>query len=181
MLGVGIVAEVIFERHWSMPSSETFTMQPVEKLLKRRVGSGLGWMDPFAGENSPAQWTNDLNPEKPTQHHLEADEFCKLVDSENLLVKGGLFDPPYSPRQIKEVYDGIGQKWDGLSSFYSKVKDKIEAVALPGCEVISFGWNSQGMGTGRGFKLLEIHLIAHGGAHNDTIVVVEKKVQGRLT
>jgi hypothetical protein len=32
------------------------------------------------------------------------------------------------------------------------------------------------MGKGRGYQMEELLLVAHGGAHNDTIVVVERKV-----
>jgi len=40
--------------------------------------------------------------------------------------------------------------------------------------VISFGWNSGGIGKTNGFEILEILLVAHG-AHNDTICTVERK------
>ena len=31
------------------------------------------------------------------------------------------------------------------------------------------------MGTGRGYELVEVMLVAHGGAHNDTICIAERK------
>ena len=40
---------------------------------------------------------------------------------------------------------------------------------------MSFGWNSSGFGNTRGYVVEEILLVAHGGAHNDTICVVERK------
>ena len=46
--------------------------------------------------------------------------------------------------------------------------------------VISCGWNTQGMGKQNGFEIIEILLVCHGGAHNDTIVTVERKTQGNL-
>ena len=42
--------------------------------------------------------------------------------------------------------------------------------------VIHFGWHSNGFGKMRGFKIIEIMLIAHGRKHNDTIITVEKKI-----
>lgn len=39
--------------------------------------------------------------------------------------------------------------------------------------MLSFGWNSAGMGL-EGFRRLEILLVAHGGAHNDTICVADE-------
>jgi hypothetical protein len=55
--------------------------------------------------------------------------------------------------------------------------DEIARVVRPRGKVISFGWNSNGMGEGRGFKKLKILLVYHGGAHNDTICVVEQKMK----
>ena len=40
---------------------------------------------------------------------------------------------------------------------------------------ICFGWNSMGFGLKRGYELLEVLMVPHGGAHNDTIVTVERK------
>lgn len=42
---------------------------------------------------------------------------------------------------------------------------------------ICFGWNSVGFGKQRGFEIIEILLICHGGHHNDTIVTVERKIR----
>lgn len=43
--------------------------------------------------------------------------------------------------------------------------------------MITCGWNSGGIGQGLGFEIQEILLVPHGGWHNDTIVVVDKKVR----
>ena len=58
---------------------------------------------------------------------------------------------------------------------YKRVRDALDRVMLPGGVVLSFGWQSAGMGIGRGYKLIEILLVAHGGGHNDTICVAERK------
>ena len=80
------------ERKWAMPNKWTFTIYPIRDLLKEEVTEGL-WVDPFAGENSPASITNDLNPERPTTHHMDALEFLKSLDSN--IADGVLYDPPY--------------------------------------------------------------------------------------
>jgi hypothetical protein len=46
----------------------------------------------------------------------------------------------------------------------------------PGGIVLSFGWQSAGMGIGRGYELIETMLVAHGGGHNDTICIAERKL-----
>lgn len=65
-------------------------------------------------------------------------------------------------------------------SFWTKLKSKIAHIIKPNGIVVSFGWNSNGIGQVLGFELIEIMLVAHGGAHNDTIVTVERKLQTKL-
>jgi hypothetical protein len=49
---------------------------------------------------------------------------------------------------------------------------------MPGGGIaISCGWNTNGFGKARGFKIIEIMCVAHGGSKNDTIVTVEKKIE----
>ena len=163
-------------REWAMPSFATFTIKPIKILLDKYVGDGKNWIDPFAGWNSPAQFTNDINPKAPTLQHSEADIFVKNLLDEKYQA---LFDPPYSNRQISEHYkeSGLQPNWrDTSAEFYSRVKDPLASKIKKGGYVISFGWNSSGMGKNRGFEIIEILLVAHGGAHNDTIVTVEKKL-----
>jgi hypothetical protein len=62
------------------------------------------------------------------------------------------------------------------SSFWGDLKKEIERVTKSGSIVISFGWNSNGIGKTKGFKIVEILLVAHGGNHNDTICTVEVKL-----
>ena len=42
--------------------------------------------------------------------------------------------------------------------------------------VITCGWSSGGVGKSNGFEIQEILMVAHGGNHNDTIIVVDKKI-----
>ena len=171
---------MLIERKWAMPSAETFKIKPIAELLKRYKAGG-GWIDPFAGKNSPAEITNDLNPKLPTKYHLEAIDFLKQLKGSNYA--GGLYDPPYSLRQIMECYEGIGCKIDkkwATTKFYSEAKTYLADKIKPNGYVISFGWNSIGMGKKRGFEIVEILLVSHGRLHNDTICTVERKVQSKL-
>ena len=163
------------QRQWAMPSRHTFTIKPIATLLSKYIGDGTGWIDPFAGENSPAEITNDLNPNKPTKFHLHAKEFAMQLDGK---YKGVLFDPPYSLRQVKECYDEIGVKLfqDDTQRFPQNVKEVIAPKIENGGYAITFGWNSQGFGKNLGFEILEVLLVPHGRSHNDTIVTVERKL-----
>lgn len=169
---------VFFTRMWAMPNHQTFLIRPIASLLNRYVGNGKNWADPFAGNNSPAQYTNDLNPEMDTKHHLEAVKFAKTVLKGKKL-DGVLFDPPYSFRQVSEHYRILGRKAtrkDTSMVFYEKVKSALCNKIRSGGYAISFGWNTNGFGVTRGFRIVEIMTIAHGGSKNDTVVTVEKKL-----
>ena len=165
------------KREWAMPNADTFSIPPISALIGQYIVGD--WVDPFA-RNSPFKKyciaTNDLNTEMNTTHHVEALEFLKQFADESL--DGVLFDPPYSPRQISECYKSVGMKVhmeDTQSSFYSERKREIARIVKPDGVVISFGWNSGGIGKSLNFDLEELLLVAHGGAHNDTICTVERK------
>jgi len=173
---------MLFERVFCMPDHQTFRMSPVRDLLHRYVAAGQVWADPFAGWNSPASLTNDLNPSTPAEFHMDAELFVRQRCPD--VLDGALFDPPYSPRQIAEVYKSVGLAV-GLEEtqngrLYKRVKDALHPKIRAGGHVICCGWNSMGMGINRGYELIEVLLVPHGGAHNDTIVTVERKTQGHL-
>jgi hypothetical protein len=164
----------------AQPSAWTFTIPLIRGFVGKYVGSGIGWIDPFAGQNSPAEFRNDLDPATPAAFHMEAAEFCKMMTGP---FQGVLFDPPYSYRQITEHYTAVGKKAsrvDTSAQFYGRVMNAICDKVAVGGHALSFGWNSSGFGKRRGFEIVEILLVCHGSHHNDTICVVEKKIQGHL-
>lgn len=167
-----------------MPSAWTFSIKPINELLKRyKVGEG--WIDPFAGKFSSAEWTNDGHPDRNARFHLDAYEFantCEQLTGRPSFV-GVLFDPPYSNRQISEHYKEIGKKASALDTsarFYSRIKSELGRKVQKGGYAISFGWNTVGFGKKNGFEITEILLVSHGGARNDTLVTVEVKVSESL-
>ena len=168
---------MIINRIWAMPNKWTFTIKPIKELLERYVGNGKNWIDPFAGEYSPAEFTNDINPERNAIFHLDSLDFCQQMTGP---FNGLLFDPPYSNRQISEHYKSIGRKVTALDTsqnFFSRVLNEIAPKIKINGLAISFGWNSAGVGKKRGFKIIEILLVPHGGHKNDTIVTVERKIK----
>jgi len=152
------------ERRWAMPNKRTFDINPIRKLIERHsITVGDNWIDPF-----------------PYPYKKDALEY--LSEFKDGSVEGILFDPPYSPRQLKECYDNLGMVLhDTKSSVWSKWKDEIARVIKPGGKCISFGWSTNGLGKSRGFEIIYILLVAHGGNHNDTICTVEKKIQNTLS
>lgn len=169
---------MVIERKWAMPNKWTFTIRPIAELLQDEITNGL-WVDPFCGENSPAQVRNDLNPDNSYAHtHLDAIEFLESLPCE--YADGVLLDPPYSTRQISEHYKAVGKKitgWHTSAGWTSKIKNETQRILKPGGKVICFGWNSMGLGINRGFQMNRVLLVPHGGSKNDTIVTVETKLE----
>lgn len=183
-MGVGVnMAETIndmknirIERIWSMPNKNTFEIAPIKSLILEEVDLTLLWIDPFASRNKIASITNDLNPVYDTEYHMDALDFLKMFDDES--VDGVLYDPPYSPRQVSECYNDVGYNvtWDTTkASFWGNHKREISRIVKKGGKVITFGWNSGGIGFKYGFEITRILLVPHGGWHNDTICTVEVK------
>lgn len=165
---------MIIKRIWAMPNKKTFSIKPIKELIEKYVKNPGNWIDPFAGESNIAGVTNDLNASKNALYSMEALDFLKIQHDN--YSEGVLFDPPYSPRQLKECYDGVGEVLhDTKSSVWSSWKDEISKKIKVGGYCLSFGWSSQGLGKNRGFEIIEILLVPHGGNHNDTICVVEKR------
>ena len=164
------------ERVWAMPSKNTFEIKPIKTLLQEEIDPTKFWVDPFANRNKFASVTNDLNTEYDTDYHLDALEFLKLFEDES--VDGVLYDPPFSPRQVSECYHNFGREVTQettRASFWSNHKREISRIVKPYGKVITFGWNSNGIGLKYGFHIQRILLVPHGSHHNDTICTVEMK------
>ena len=96
-------------RRWAMPNRDTFTIKPIAELLDRWIKATDVVIDPFAKNAKRGTWTNDLNLNTTAQYHMHAEEFCKMLADKGVIADVVPFDPPYSPRQAKECYEGIGQ------------------------------------------------------------------------
>lgn len=170
------------ERIWAMPNKWTFTIKPIRELLGEEMfldDKLLGvWLDPFAGQHSPAQIKNDLNPSSNASSHMDALLFLKCQPTGSCY--GVLFDPPYSITQAKQCYEGFGMDKLDIKptsmEYWAECKNEIARVLEPGGKAICFGWSSMGLGKNREFEMQRILLVPHGGSKNDTIVTVERKL-----
>ena len=166
-------SNISIERIWAMPNKNTFEIKPIHDLIVDEITDGI-WIDPFANRNKLASITNDLSTEFDTDYHLDALDFLKMFDTDS--VDGVLYDPPYSPRQVSECYNNVGYNvtWDTTkASFWGNHKREISRIVKIGGKVITFGWNSGGIGYKYGFEIQKVLLVPHGGWHNDTICTVE--------
>ena len=149
--------KIEFERHWCMPSHKTFTIKPFKELIAAELGSN--YVDPF-----PYPFVKDAIDYLKTIHDNSVDHL--------------VFDPPYSQRQLKEKYHSAGLSFNHPmnNSYWSNCRKEISRIVKSTGKVISFGWNTNGIGIKHGFKITKVVLVAHGSQHNDTIATVEVKI-----
>ena len=178
---------MILNRTWAMPNSITLSIPPIKDFVLRwaKEGGAEGLViDPFARNSSVGEVTNDLNPDTSAEYHLYAEEFLEMM----LTAYGErsigviIFDPPYSMRQVKEVYEQYGTgKFTGHDSRnvgrWSDERVLCDRLLSDRGIFLQFGWNTNGMGKKYGFEIEEILLVAHGGAHADTICMAERRVE----
>lgn len=169
---------MIINRSWAMPNKHTFSIKPIKELIQRYINGKEYIIDPFVRE-SPFKkicLSNDIDTNIKADYNIDALDFLKKQKNKFELC---LFDPPYSPRQVSESYKNVGiavNMQTTQSSFWTNIKKEISRIVIHGGYCITCGWNSGGIGKKYGFEIVEILLVAHGGWHNDTIVVVEKKI-----
>ncbi len=163
-----------------MPSGDTFSVQPIGDFVRSYLTASSVSVDPFARDKRWATHTNDLNPETQAEHHMDAEKFMITLAAQGVKADLVIFDPPYSPRQISECYKSVGMevgmKETQSALLYQRVRNAIVPVLTEDAIVLSFGWNSVGMGKKHGFEIIEIMLCCHGGAHNDTICLAERRL-----
>jgi len=169
-----------FSRTWAIPNSDTFNIKPINDFVLSYLSLSKISVDMFARNNCLSIYNNDLDFTTKAEYHMDAEVFLKMLYQKEIKADLIIFDPPYSPRQISECYKkiglNVGMKETQNAALYKRVKDAIIPICSDNAIVLSFGWNSCGMGKNNGFEQIEIMLCAHGGAHNDTICVAEQKI-----
>ena len=151
----------MIKRVWAMPNHRTFDIKPIKEFIKENIG--LDYVDPF-----------------PYPFKEDAITYLKKIETNSKLSL--VFDPPYSQRQLKEMYHSNGLSLDHPmnNSYWSNCKKEIARIIKPNGKVISFGWNSGGIGIKNGFEIEKILLVNHGSQHNDTICTLEVKATSEL-
>lgn len=159
---------VTIERFFEMPRKMTFQMPKLRQWVEDRLeGSVLNLFGGVVRLKDAVH--NDINPALLNDGDLCRDAFDlaawrDLPASFDCVV----FDPPYSAHQAVVSY-GIKK-----AQRVTHARDVVEYVLKPGGRVISFGYNSTGMGAGRGYSKESILLVNCGGSHNDYIVTSER-------
>lgn len=129
------------ERAWAMPNGRTFTIKPIRNLVRDvcfdarcEVGEDVVIVGPFANESQFGTVTNDLNPEMPTDYHMDALAFLRTLADESADIV--LYDPPYSITQAAELYKSYGKEKLEVNvanmAYWARCKDEIARVLKPG-------------------------------------------------
>ena len=144
----------------------TFSVRPIRQWVERICEGRV--LNLFAGPTLLALYEvrNDLDPVMPAHHHLDALELVSSWTGEAFQTI--LLDPPYALRKSMELYQGR------ICSPFRQLKDALPRILQPGGLVITFGYHSIVMGSGRNFRPERICLFSHGGAIHDTIATAER-------
>lgn len=172
------MSRIRFSRHWAMPNANTFAVPVIGQFVREYLNGSRISVDPFSRNCRWATHTNDLNPETAAEHHLEARDFLRMLVAKGVRADLLIVDPPYSPRQIAECYSVAGLKPTMIDTqsarLMSECRDLLTQIATPNAVCLTFGWSTVGMG--KGWKIEHIMLVSHGGAHNDTICMAERRI-----
>ena len=117
---------VLLRRTWAMPNKNTFSIKPFKELIekyKKQLPEGAIILDPFANSNKNGTITNDIDPQYDTDYHLDAKDFLKLFDDNS--VDMILYDPPFSPNQVKVCYTKL-EKNSRLGKHFNCILVKSE-------------------------------------------------------
>jgi hypothetical protein len=161
-----------FQYWFEMPNQWTFIMPKIQQYLLKIVQKHQKILIPFAGEyrfpKMEKHWIYiDIEPNKP-QPYIQGNTLNvlpKLQEKFDLIIS----DPPYSFFQAHTTY-----KNKDLISM-TAIKEEYNRLLVGGGQIISFGFNSTGMGKKRGFTKIELSIVNQGGNHNDILILLEQK------
>jgi len=158
-----------FERIFEMPRKWTFQMPKLRSWMEDRIeGHTLNLFGGVTRLSGDVMY-NDLNPDLPADLRRDAYDLAQWADSPASF-DTVIFDPPYSAFQAVKTY-GVKK-----AQLVTHARDVVEYVLRPGGRVISFGYNSTGMGASRGFEKEALLLVNCGGSHNDYICLAERHI-----
>jgi hypothetical protein len=153
------------------PKKFTFQQPKLKKWTEKWCKGKV--LNLFAGETMllADEYRVDSNKDMKADWYGDAFEFVRDTDMKFDTI---ILDPPYNLRKSREAYKG-----HYMSSFM-KIKNELNRILNDGGRIITFGYDSVGMGKKKGFEKIAICLVCHSGDHNDTLCLVEEKVNSML-
>jgi len=76
-------------RVFGRANKDTFSCKPIKEFVQRYLEAAEVSIDPFARNKDWFTHTNDLNPETSAQHHMDAEEFLRLMSSQGVIADLG--------------------------------------------------------------------------------------------
>lgn len=174
-------------REFAWPSKDTFSIPVLYDFVKRYHKHSAVSLDPFARNFTLATYRNDLNPNTLAEYHLDVFDFLKLMldklgeRSVDLII----FDPPFSPRQLKESYEEAGKGFKTTDAWrtcgWRDEKALCNMLLKQNGVFLDFGWDNGGI-MFSGYEILEVGIVVHGGGSNATLCMAQRKVvsQGNM-
>jgi len=153
------------------PKKFTFEQPQLKKWTERNCKGKV--LNLFAGKTTllADEFRVDMNREMKANWYGDAFEFVMTTDMKFDTV---ILDPPYNLRKSREKYKG---KYMGS---YTKIKNELHRILNEGARVISYGYDTVGMGKSRGFEKTEVCVVCHNGDHNDTLCLIEDMMNKSL-
>jgi hypothetical protein len=153
----------------------TFEYRPARRFVEERLIGDV--LNACAGQtrlrHDGLVHRNDLNPEIDADTHHDVAELDQHLPPRSFDTV--VFDPPYDDLQAADKYDALRAD-DVLAAFES-----FATLARPGARVITFGWNSWGMTSIRGFEREETVLFQRGPCKRDVIATVDRRTTRELS
>ena len=149
----------------------TFRNKRIRHWVEQNVEGQV--LNLFAGETrlDCAETRNDCRGEMQPDFCMDALDFVTWWRNKMIpIFDSVILDPPYSYRKSIEMYDGA------KASTFTHMINVLPDIMTPVGNVITFGYQSNIMGKGRGFEPEHILLMSHGGAIHDTIAVSERRI-----
>lgn len=156
------------------PKRYTFEMPKLRKYVEQHCKGKV--LNLFAGKTllKANEVRVDIDKSMPADYHTDAKSFLKWAILKGMRFDTVVLDPPYNLRKSREKYEGryIGS--------FTEIKKLVLKVLNPSGIVITLGYSTTGFPQKYGFKKIAVCLVCHKGDHNDTICLIEQKVDSPL-
>jgi hypothetical protein len=116
---------------------------------------------------------NDMNPERDADLHVDVADIASHFDAASFDCV--VFDPPFDDFQAEDKYGNM--RADNVFAAFRAFNELLRTNGT----VITFGWNSWGMGSFSTFDREETVLFQRGACLRDVIATVDRRTTATLT